>query len=144
MYHPPRFNRNLVAVLARSRLAPDAVIEAARRLSKGDDFVLILKPAEGIEGRLLPAYINAMIRKAGSTMRSGSLSLEMILFISGTMNIGNAIERSGASGDEFVVFCSGKPLCDRIVSKFGLEIVKRYDLRLDLSRSGEIALATHP
>ena len=86
-----------------------------------------------------------MIRRAGvDDAGSGSLSLEMILFISGTMNIGNAIERSGASGDEFVVFCSGKPLCDRIVSKFGLEIVKRYDLRLDLSRSGEIALAgTH-
>ena len=144
MYNAPKFSQGLVAVLARSSSGAERVTEAARRLSKGGDFVLILKPTEGIEDRLLPAYINATIRKAGGTMRARTLSLEMLLFISGTMNIGNAIERSGARGDEFVVFCSGKPLCDRIVSGFGLDVVKRLSLRLDFSRSGEMVLFTHP
>lgn len=141
MYHTPRFNKGLVAVLASSGSGPDVVTEAARRLSKGNDFVLILEPSRGIEDRLLPAYINAMIRRASGTMRSGTLSMEMILFISGTMNIGNAIERAGAKGNDLVVFCSGKRLCDRIVSRFGLKVIKKLSLRLDLSRSGEIALA---
>ncbi|MHB1830675.1 MAG: hypothetical protein ACYCO0_04760 [Candidatus Micrarchaeaceae archaeon] len=140
MYTIPKFNPDPVAVLARKDSGPEEVIAKARDLSKGKEFALILNPSSGIEDRLLPSYINAEIRRGDNNMRSGSLALEIMLFVSGTMNIGNAIERSSARGNEFIIFSSSPKLLDSLVSKFRLKVVKRYELKLYPEKSSRIAI----
>lgn len=140
MYDLPKFSKGLIAVLVKSCTSPGEVIAEAIKLSEGDDFVLVLEPSEGIEARLLPAYINAAIRKKDRAMHSGTFSLEILLFISGTMNLGNAIERASARGNEFVIFSSSKKLSDKIISRHGMNVAKKYRLKLDLNKSSRISI----
>ena len=140
MYTPPKFSPAPVAVLASKDLGLEGVVAEAMKLSDGEDFVLVLDPSDGIEDRLLPSYINAAIRKGNNNMRSGSLALEIMLFVSGTMNISNAISRSSARGKDFVIFSSNSRLLESLVSKFSLRVVKRYDLRLCPEKSSRIAI----
>lgn len=140
MYKPPRFSAGLVAFLAESGSPAELIVERARRLSNGTDFVLVLRPEEGIEDRFIPAYISAMIRSKDGIARSRSIALEVMMLMAGTMNIGKAVERCAPKGNVFAVFASGKELSDRIVSEFGMKITKRYRLRLDHRASGRVAL----
>ena len=140
MYELPKFSYDLCAALLSSSSNIDAIIEQSKKLSTGRDFVLLLKPSKGLEGRLIPAYIGAMVRQSEGTMHSNSLAMETLLFVSGTMNIGNAIARAGADGKKFVIFSSKKSLLDLMVRKFGLKVLKNYSLVLDPRASGNVAI----
>lgn len=140
MYELPKFSDDLCAALLSSSSSIDAIIEQSKALSTGSDFVLLLKPSKGLEGRLVPAYIGATVRQSEGTMHSNSLAMETLLFVSGTMNIGNAIVRAGARGKKFVIFSSKKSLLDLVVGKFGLKVLKNYSLLLDPKVSGNVAI----
>ena len=136
----PKFSTGLTAFLGTSESGAEKVIEEAMRLSNGDDFILVLKPSKGIEDRLIPAYIGALIRKEDGIMHASSLALETLLFIADTMNIGNAIERASGTGNKFVIFASSRALADKISSKLGIKVLKTYRLRLDPKKSSAIAI----
>ncbi len=140
MYNLPKFSNGLCAALLSSSSDIAIILEESKRLSKGSDFVLMLRPSKGTEHKLIPAYIGAMIRQNSGTMRSNSLAIEILLFISGTMNIGNAIKRAGANGKEFVIFSNRKKLIEGIISKFKMKKLKAYLLELDPKASGRIAI----
>lgn len=140
MYELPRFSNDLCAVLVRSKHGHAKIIEQARRLSAGQEFVVVLNPLEGIENRLVPAYMGAAIRQAEGSMHSSSLSMEIILFVAGTMNISNALEDTVAKGDQFVLFASRTSIVNYLLSRFGLEVIKKYELRIDSNGSGEVAI----
>jgi len=140
MYSAPKFSDELVAFLAQSDLQIESIVDGARRLSKGAQFVLVLRPAKGLEQRLVSAYINAVIRHKDGIMRSKSMSLEALLLIAGTMNIGNAVGRASAIKSPFVVFSSSKKLSRQMVARFDMKVLRDYKLRLDLNKSGKIAV----
>ncbi len=140
MYETPKLSPAPAAALARSDSGTEEVIAEARRLSRGKDFALILNPSSGIEDRLLPSYINAAIRRSDNSLRSRSFALEIMLFVSGTMNIGNAIERASARGSEFIIFSSSPRILEALVSRFKLKIVRRYKLKLHPEKSSRIAI----
>ena len=140
MYNLPKFRGNPCAALVHSDSDIAAILEESKRLSGRGDFVLMLKPSKGVEKRLLPSYIGAMIRQSEGAMRSSSLAIEVLLFVSGTMNIGNAIRRAGASGSEFVIFSSSKSLLRRMISKFRLKVLKPYPLFMDPETVGKVAI----
>ena len=140
MYNPPKFSNELCAVLTSSSSDMESMLKESRKLSKGSDFVLMLRPSKKIEHKLVPAYIAAMIRHSEGTMHANSIDLEILLFVSGTMNIGNAIEDAGTNGNEFVVFSSSKKLLEGMVSMFGLKKLKEYPLRVDPKTSGSVAI----
>ena len=140
MYNPPKFSSQLCAALLSSGSDIAEILEESKRLSNGSDFVLMLKPSKDIEHKLIAAYIGAMIRQSEGTMRSNSLAIETLLFVSGTMNIGNAIGRTGADGKEFVIFSSRKEILEGVISKFKLKRLKSYALVLDPKTSGRVAI----
>ena len=137
---PPEFSPGLVAFRASSGRCADSVVEAAKNLSRGSDFVLVLKDSAEVEGRLLPAYISASMRMREGSMHSRSLALEIMLFVAGTMNIGNAVARAGASGSRFIIFASSRGVADALVSKCRLRVAGRCRLRLDPAISSSVAL----
>lgn len=142
MYNMPEFSKDLCAALVSCGSGAARVVDAARRLSGERYFVLAIKPLDGIEKRLVPAYMGAAIRHKEGTMRSNSLAMETLLFVSGTMNIGNAIEHTAADGPEFILFSNKTRLVNQLVSKFALKVIKRYDLGLDFKASGGVAIAS--
>ena len=136
MYDLPRFSSDLCAVLVRSRHGHTKVVEQARKMSGGSEFVVALEPSEGIEKKLLPAYLGAAIRQCEGNMHSSSISMEIILFVAGTMNIEKAVNTSVAKGDEFVLFASRTGSVNYLESRFDLHVVKKYDLRISNVDSG--------
>ncbi len=139
MYDLPRLSNDLCAVLVRSRHGNAKLIEQAKRMSVGSEFVVALEPIKGIENRLLPAYLGAAIRQSEGGMHSGSLSMEIILFVAGTMNIGKAVEIAVARGDEFVLFASRTRYLNYLESRFNLVAMKKYDLGIS-EASGQVAI----
>lgn len=139
MYDLPRFSNDLCAVLVRSSHGHAKVVEQARKMSGGSEFVVVLNPSEGIEKRLIPAYLGATISQSEGNMHSSSLSMEIILFVAGTMNIGKALGAAVAKGDEFVLFASRTSHVNYLESRFDLNVLKKYDL--DISEdSGGVAI----
>ena len=136
----PEFSDSICAGLFSSASDVSEIVDESKILTKENDFVLLINPSKEIEHRLIPAYINATIRKARGNMHSDSLSLEILMFVSGTMNIGNAIERSGARGGRFVMFSSRKEILDKMVSRFSMKLLKSYNLVLDMGKCGQVAM----
>ena len=92
--------------------------------------------AKIIEKKLLPAYLGAAIRQYEGNMHSSSISMEIILFVAGTMNIEKAVNTSVAKSDEFVLFASRTGSVNYLESRFDLHVVKKYDLCISNVDSG--------
>jgi tRNA threonylcarbamoyladenosine modification (KEOPS) complex Cgi121 subunit len=131
---------NPVAYRADLTGSVDAMINEAMKLSRDDDFVLIIKDSREIEKRLLAAYVSAVIRHNDNSMHSKSLSLETMLFAAGTMNIGNAVGKVKASS-RFIVFSTKEKLAQELFSRFGIRKPRKCSLELDPAITSDVALA---
>ncbi len=128
--------------MCSSRASVEELVAASGSLSKGEEFVLLVRAEESFIKRLLPAFVNAHLRYAEKSMRADSLQKETLLFIAGTMNIRNAIKASGIrSNSRFVVFASGEAAFSSFVKKSGSEVIKKYGLVLDPAVASEVAAA---
>ncbi len=109
----------------------EVLLDRARAVSKGDKFVLLLRSGDGIEGRILPAYLNAYVRYREGNMRSDSLPIELMLFIAGTLNIGKAIREYGAKeGSGLLVIASDEALLGKFIMGNGLKEKERPALSI--------------
>lgn len=135
----PEF-KDAVAFRVSSSGNAEAVLGEAISLSKGDDFVILLKGAVDTK-RLLPSYVSAAIRKSEGSTHSKSLSIEIMLFLAGTMNIGNAVKKVGASGKgNMIAFASSEKLAKSLISKFNMKNAGRCSLSMDPKVTNEVAL----
>lgn len=119
-----------VAFLCSSDSSINSLVNSARKASSGNDFILLLANRRGVTGRLLPAYLNAYIRNMERRRRSGSLQIELMLFVAGTFKINKAISDYGAkrSGD-FILVGNSEESSRRYARQNNVKIRKRFRLR---------------
>ncbi|MCL4365208.1 MAG: hypothetical protein M1569_00735 [Candidatus Marsarchaeota archaeon] len=139
-YALPRFSKKLFAFKSSSGADISEIIDCASRLSEGANFIVILDDIKNIDKLLIPAYLNAIIRRNDGSMHAESLSIEIMLFIAGTMNIGNAMKLASAtSSKRFVIFSDSMALIRRILSGFDIT-ARKIGLSVDLSKSSAVAV----
>lgn len=126
-------NLRPVAFICSSGESIESLVSKSKRLSKGDEFILLTDESELVIDRLGAAYINSILRRDDSSMRASSQSLEMLLLLSGTMKIDRAISGSGArSGKSFVAFATSRALFGKFSKACGdLRVGKELEVRLD-------------
>ncbi len=131
---------DVVAISACSDSNIQKLLELSNSFSDSDKFILLLENKEKIPGRIIPGYINAKLRQYEKSMRSSSLQKEVLLFIAGTMNIKNAIEKVGAKSEsDFIVFGNSEKLLLEFIKLGKLKKVKKIDLSLDFKTAYEVA-----
>ncbi len=103
--------------------------------------MLLLDYDPSLAKRILPAFINARLRTADGISRSRSAQMEMLLLVSGTMNIAKALEEHGAKDPErFLAFATGAAVLRKFASGNGVWIIRRIRLTLDEDAAGDVAL----
>jgi tRNA threonylcarbamoyladenosine modification (KEOPS) complex Cgi121 subunit len=131
---------DVVCYLCSSELSRDELVSKLV-VSKGREMVQLFDHSESIIGRLLPAYLNAVIRYQDGNLRTKDIGKEMLLFASGTMNISSAINTCGIkSGDSFVLFSNSTRLYKRISRGVDIKVVRKYRLKLDHGLASEVAM----
>ncbi len=140
-YVLPDFTDRLIALRASSDADISEITGLAGQLSKGRDFVMVIGDAKYIEKALIPAYINATIREREGSMHSKLLSLEIMLFLAGTMHIENAMKSVAAtSSNKFIIFSNSNKLVRMLKARFSI-VSKEIALHLDMSKSTGITMA---
>jgi len=133
-----------VAYLCSSSFSKDHLLGCAEKVKKHEEheFVQLFRNKKGIAERLLPAYFNALIRQRDSSMRSGSIAIETLLFVSGSMNIARAISEFGINNaSEFVLFATSKKVADSFIKCSKCKIIKELKLSLANEQSPRIAVS---
>lgn len=119
------------------------IIGQAAAFSRGFEVVLALKQSEGLEKRLLPAYIAAAIKMNCGTMKAKSMPLEMLSLLANTNDIRKAAAMSADDNCNFVLFSSSSKLERQIMRKLGIRIGRKWRLTpLDLDECSRIAAGT--
>jgi len=134
-----------VAYLCNSSLSKDQLLECAEKVKEHEheeEFVQLFRNKKGIAERLLPAYFNALIRQRDTLMRSSSIAIETLLFVSGSMNIAKAINEFGINNvSEFVLFATSKKVADSFIKCSKSKIIKELKLSLANRQSPSIAVS---
>ena len=133
-----------VAYLCNSSLSKDQLLECAEKVKEQDEheFVQLFRNKKGIAEKLLPAYFNALIRQRDTLMRSSSIAIETLLFVSGSMNIAKAISEFGINNaNEFILFATSKKVADSFIKCSKSKIIKELKLSLANRQSPSIAVS---
>jgi len=133
-----------VAYLCSSSFSKDHLLGCAEKVKREEEneFVQLFRNKKGIAERLLPAYFNALIRQRDSSMRSSSIAIETLLFVSGSMNIAKAIREFGVNNaSEFVLFATSKKVADSFIKCSKCKIIKELELSLANEQSPRIAVS---
>jgi len=134
-----------VAYLCSSSFSKDHLLGCAEKVKEHEheeEFVQLFRNKKGIAERLLPAYFNALIRQKDSSMRSSSIAIETLLFVSGSMNIAKAIREFGINNaSEFVLFATSKKVADSFIKCSKCKIIKELRLSLANEQSPRIAVS---
>lgn len=115
-----------------------AALEAARRLSLGNDVIELLDPHKDVMDRLVPAYANAALRESEGCMRTKDVRTEMMLFVAGKLDVRTAIEHCGAKENRFVVFASSKKLFWAFKKASKAKVIETYELKLDMDAASKV------
>ena len=135
-------NGRPVAYLCASKLELNELVDGSRHYSKGESFVLLLDDSPQLAERILPAYINAYIRYNEGGARAASLQMEMLLFVSETMNIGKAIRECGAKNkSRFIVVANNGANFVKFSKDCKVKKLKEYALRLNPDIAPAVSLA---
>ncbi len=131
-----------VAYSASSDMKISALVEKASRISGKGKFLLLLANDQRIAKRLVPALLNAALRQDEGEMRSRSLALEILLFVSGTMRIDKAIEKAGAADSSaFIIFGNDKETILKFSKENKVELGEELNTILDLESAAEVSSA---
>lgn len=118
------------------------LVEDSKKASSSSDTILLTDYGKTTIARMLPAYINATLRFADGCARSRSMQAEMLLLISGTMNIGKALQKCGAkSNAKFLVFSSSRKAFVKFSRSSRITKQETVPLSLDVRTSGSVAMA---
>lgn len=124
-----------------SKAKLERLVAGSKSLSKGRNVVLLFDYSERAASRALPAFVNASIRFNEGAARSGSMQVEMLLLLCGTMNIGKALRECGAkSNGRFAVFASDKKLLARFCRENKVSKLRSSELGLDPKTAGNVAI----
>ncbi|MGC9129308.1 MAG: KEOPS complex subunit Cgi121 [Candidatus Micrarchaeia archaeon] len=117
-----------VAYLCKSGSNIEELLKCAQQAH--GSFVQLFRNRKEVKERLLSAYFNALLREKEGIMRSNSLGIETLLFVSGQMNISKAVAEFGVSGPgEFILFASSKEGAKDFLKCSKAEIVEPIPLK---------------
>ncbi|MDE1825055.1 MAG: hypothetical protein KGH61_02730 [Candidatus Micrarchaeota archaeon] len=98
-----------VCFTGSSEMGIAELIKYAAELSQKEGFVELFDARAEIYPRLLPAYLGAMVRRHEGILRSKSVAKEILMLVSGKMNVSNAIRECGiASSSYFLCLASSR------------------------------------
>ena len=136
-----KFSSKPVLCVCSSNRSIDELVASSKRMSRDQDFVLLLDYNESAVARALPAFVNARIRLHEKMARSGSAQMEMLLLVCGTMNIGKALKQCGAKNPRrFLLFSTRRELFDRFVKSNGIKAAKKISMRLDPEAAASVTM----
>jgi tRNA threonylcarbamoyladenosine modification (KEOPS) complex Cgi121 subunit len=119
----------------------EELIGESKAMSGKQEFLLLLDYDRASAARVLPAYVNALIRQKDGIARSKSVWMEMLLLVSGTMNIGKAIREHGAKDSgRFLAFSTSESILRKFAEKNKVEMTKMIGLAMDEGVAGSVAL----
>ena len=100
----------LIVKRASSGQNLDELLVSIKKLNSGSDFVQIFDPEKVINRtHIVGAYANSLIAFENKANKTGSMAMEMLLFVAMTDQIGKALLAVGAkTGADFVLFASSK------------------------------------
>ena len=131
-----------VACVCTSSMDMHGLVKRAASLPKREELILLLKDDETLIYKLLPAYLNAVVRKRESVMRAKNLTTEMMLLVAGTMQISKAMECCAAKDSKrFIVFASGSALLKKFTGT-GVMVAKKLPLDFDGDVAEKIAVGS--
>ena len=135
------FKGKPVLYVCSSKKQMEELIAKSKEMSSGSEFVLLLDYGSMDAYRVLPAYVNALIRQKDGIARSNSTWMEMLLLVAGTMNIGKAIREHGAKNPaKFMAFATSEALLRKFAAGNGVRVSKKLSLTIDENLSGGVAL----
>ena len=135
------FRNKPVMCLCSSEKGIEPLVEASKRASSNTNLVLLLDYSERTISRALPAFINASIRFSEKIARSNSMQVEMLLLVSGTMNISKALRECGAKDPKkFLLFATNKSLLSKFIKTNKIKVTNQVELKLDQKISGKVAI----
>lgn len=120
----------------------DLLRESAQ--TSDNEFILLLKNDKSILNRVLPAYLNSIVRQNDGIARAKTLRMEMLLFIAKTMRIETAIRVCGASGYKFMIVASSTRVLTGFVKKTKIKLGKKCTLSLDYNEASSVSYAGLP
>ncbi|MGC8586966.1 MAG: hypothetical protein ACP5K9_01595 [Candidatus Micrarchaeia archaeon] len=135
------FRMPAAAVCSAAHNIEDA-LKIAKSLSNGEDFVQLMAYSVRMPKRLLPAYLNVMLRLREGSITSKSTSMEMLLLACGKSDIRAAISKCGAKeGKMAIVFASAPSLLSNFLDLAGMKAIKQIKLKIDFKEANAVALA---
>lgn len=133
-------NSKPIAYLCRSSAGKEKLFDCAKKV-KEPNFVQLFKNRKEVKERLLAAYLNVLVRKEENIMRSKSPAIELLLFVSGEMNISKAIKEFGISGGDFIVFATSEKSAEEFIECSGSEKIEKLELEFDRKESARVAVS---
>lgn len=131
-----------VACVCSSNAGVDELIDSAKAASKGESFILLLEYDKGTVKRLLPAYLNAVVRFKDGIARAASIQMEMIVFACGDTDIRKALDKIGIrSADRFLLFATDEAVLKKFTDSVKQKTLERLVLTFDLDAAGEVSAA---
>lgn len=132
------------AAVCYSKVGLEDMLKAAKLLCKREDFVQLFDYSSKIVPRLMPAYINAVLRYREGSAISSSIGIEMLLLLCGSTDIRKAIKECGAKeGKNFIVFASTSALLGRFTKASGMKVIRSVKLDIDFEEASAVARVMH-
>ncbi len=132
-----------VAYACKSSVSKEKLLECAEKANarSGNEFVQLFKNSKVVRERLLAAYFNMLLRKEENIMRSNSMAIELLLLVSGQMNISKALKDFGVDGNELILFATSEKLAKLFMECSGIENGKKLRLDFVSKESSRVAVA---
>ncbi len=115
------------------------VVELSEKMSQGKNVIQLFGSGNQILKRIIPAYINAALRNYDGSMHTRSMRSEMMILVSGKMDIASALELCGARDSKFIVFSNDRRIFDSFVKKGKIRVLKEYTPSLELEVACDVA-----
>lgn len=114
-------------------------IALSEKISRGKNVVQLFDANKDIIERIVPAYINAALRSYDGSMRTKSIRSEMMIFVSGKLDIARAVESCGAKGSRFVAFSNSNDVFNSFTKNGSIKVLKKYKPPFSLDVAKDVA-----
>ncbi len=133
-------NVGYVAFRSSAEQPIERLIEASKGIPDSNATIILLDYSKKIVGRIGPSILSALLRMEEGAMRSNSFSVEVLLFVAGTMQISKAMERAGAKGGkDFIIIGNSREAVENFAKLNRVKLLKEIEIRFDTETAAEVA-----
>ncbi|MGC8479062.1 MAG: hypothetical protein ACP5M9_00090 [Candidatus Micrarchaeia archaeon] len=122
----------LYAFKGSSKKEASKLIELAVKLSDNNSFVILLEYNEKLIPKIIPAYLNAILRLKENCMRSDFVYKEILILLSDYKDIGNALKDSTVKNPKnLLVVTNSMEKLNNFLKNGTVEDIKKIELQLN-------------